>query len=84
MNDNLINDVGLNIEPRLLQTESRPSNTEILRDYEITIKFINRGCIVQVGCKTIAFESVENAMSAVNAYVTNPYEEQQKWRELLK
>lgn len=63
--------------------EWRPSNNEAIREYEITIKFLNRGCLVQVGCKTIAFESVENAMKSINAYVTNPWEEQQKWRKIL-
>jgi len=65
-------------------SEHRPSNTEFLREYDINIKFLNRGCIVHVGCRTIPFESVENAMSAINAYVANPYEEQEKWREILR
>jgi hypothetical protein len=70
-----------------LQTEKsayRPSNTELLREYEINIRFLNRGCVVHVGCRTIAFESIENAMNAINAYVSNPYEEQEKWREILR
>jgi hypothetical protein len=70
-----------------LQTERsgfRTSNTELLREYEINIRFLNRGCVVSVGCKQIAFESVENAMNAINAYVSNPWEEQEKWREVLR
>ena len=61
----------------------RPSKQEALRDYEINIRFLNRGCVVQVGCKSIAFESVEKAMVSINAYVANPYDEQQKWRKIL-
>ena len=64
--------------------EYRPSNYEVLRDYEIVIKFISRGCIVRVGCKEIPFESIENGMKAINDYVTNPYEERMKWEEILK
>lgn len=63
--------------------EWRPSDTEVLRDHEIRIRFLNRGCVVSVGCKEIAFEDYTNAMGAINAYVANPYEEQQKWRKIL-
>ena len=61
----------------------RPSNNEALREYEIRIRFLNRGCVVRVGCKEIAFEDYTNAMVAINAYVANPWEEQKKWRKIL-
>ena len=70
-------------EPMDVPKEYRPSNQEALRDYEINIKFLSRGCIVSVGCKQIAFESIENAMKAINDYVTNPWDEQEKWRKIL-
>jgi len=63
--------------------EYRPSKNESLREYEIHIKFLDRGCLVQVGCKSIAFENTQNAMVAINHYVNNPYEEQQKWWKLF-
>ena len=63
--------------------EYRPSNNEALKDYEITIRFLSRGCTVIVGCKEIAFEKVEDAIAELNIYVTNPYDEQQKWRKIL-
>jgi len=63
--------------------EYRPTAKESLREYEIRIKFISRGCIVSVGCKDIAFENYIEAMAAINAYVTNPWEEQKKWRKIL-
>lgn len=65
-------------------SEYRPSNNEALRDYEIRIRFLHRGCIVSVGCKEIAFEDHFAAMEAINTYVANPWEEQQKWRKILK
>ena len=61
----------------------KPSKNQILQEYEIRIKFLSRGCIVSVGCKEIAFENVSEALGAFNLYVTNPYEEQQKWRKVL-
>lgn len=63
--------------------EYRPSNQEALREYELTIRFLHRGCVVRVGCKEIAFEDYTNAMAAINAYVNNPWEEQKKWRKIL-
>lgn len=63
--------------------EYRPSNQEALREYEIKLQFLSRGCIVHVGCKSIAFESIESAMAEVNEYVNNTYEVQKKWRKLL-
>lgn len=71
-------------EPEMEQPkEWRPSNNEVLREYDIRIKFLNRGCIVSVGCKEIAFEDHTNAIAAINAYVANPWDEQQKWRKIL-
>ena len=64
-------------------SEYRPTAKEALREWEIRIKFLNRGCIVSVGCKDIAFEDPISAMAAVNAYVANPWDEQMKWRKIL-
>ena len=63
--------------------EYKPRNEDVLREYEIRIQFLSRGCIVHVGCKSIAFESVENAMKELNEYVNNTWEVQKKWRILL-
>ena len=63
--------------------EYKPSNQGALREFEIRIRFLNRGCVVSVGCKDIAFENTTDAMAALNAYVNNPWEEQQKWRKIL-
>jgi hypothetical protein len=70
-------------EPTEVAKEYRPTNQETLREYEINIRFLNRGCIVQVGCKSIAFETVESAMKEMNEYVNNTWEAQKKWRDIL-
>jgi hypothetical protein len=70
-------------EPTEVAKEYRPSNQESLREYEIRIQFLNRGCIVHVGCKSIAFETIESAMKEVNDYVNNTWESQLKWRKIL-
>jgi len=61
----------------------KPSNHQALQEYEINLRFLSRGCIVNVGCKSIAFETVESAMKELNEYVNNTYETQKKWRTLL-
>jgi hypothetical protein len=64
--------------------EYRPSKQSALKDYEISIRFLSRGCVVRVGCKEIPFEDVSNAMAQLNEYVAgDTYEIQQKWRKLL-
>ena len=62
----------------------RPTNQQALQEYEIRIQFLNRGCVVYVGCKSIAFETTESAMKEVNEYVNNTYETKEKWRKLLE
>lgn len=63
--------------------EYKPTNQQALQEYEINIQFLSRGCTVRVGCKTIAFETIESAIKEVNEYVNNTYETQQKWRKIL-
>lgn len=63
--------------------EYQPSKSQALQEYEIRIKFLSRGCVVCVGCKEIAFEKISDAMTALNLYMTNPWEEQKKWNEIL-
>jgi hypothetical protein len=75
-------------EPQMCEgpaKEWRPSNQEALKEYELNIRFLNRGCIVRVGCKEIAFEDVATAMQEINDYVCggDTYGMQQKWRKLL-
>jgi len=60
-----------------------PSNLEVLQEFEIRLQFLSRGCIVHVGCKSIAFETIESAMKELNEYVNNTYETQKKWRKIL-
>jgi len=72
---------------QVVPRESRehiPSREEILREYEIKIRFLSRGCIVSIGCKEIPFESIDSAIAEINAYLSEPLEIQKKWREILK
>ncbi len=43
-----------------------------LKKWNIEIAFFDRGCLVRVGCKSFAFESIEQAMAEVVAYTKDP------------
>jgi hypothetical protein len=63
--------------------EYKPKKQEILRDYEINIRFLSVGCIISIGCKQIPFRSVKEAMDELNKYINNPYEEREKWFKII-
>jgi len=67
----------------LKMSEYKPKKQEILREYEIGIRFLSVGCVVSVGCKQIPFRSVKEAMDKINKYVENPYEEGKKWHSIF-
>jgi hypothetical protein len=54
-----------------------------LREYNISIRFLSIGCIIDVGCKSIPFLSVDEAMKELNAYISNPESESKKWLKIL-
>lgn len=63
--------------------EIRRSKKDLLKPYEIRIQFLDHGCLVNVGCKTIAFVSIKDAMDALITYIENPAEEIEKWNKLF-
>lgn len=60
-----------------------PSKTSMLREFEINIQFLSRGCVIRVGCKSIPFESLELAMTQLNRYVNDPYATRKEWEKIL-
>lgn len=53
------------------QREQR-RKVEILKRWEIRIQPLDRGCVVHVGCKSIAFVSIESAHKEIGRYIGNP------------
>lgn len=43
-----------------------------LKQWDVGITFFDRGCLVRVGCKSFAFESIEQAMAELVAYTKDP------------
>jgi hypothetical protein len=58
----------------------KQTKQQILADYEIRIRFLSRGCVVNVGCKEIAFTTVDEAMQAIQYYVADPETVGEYWR----
>jgi hypothetical protein len=59
------------------------SKQEMLRDYEINIRFLSVGCVVSVGCRQIPFTNVGDAMVEINKYVHNPTQERERWYKIF-
>lgn len=57
---------------------------QLLSRYSIKIDFLSRGCIVNIGCKTIPFEKVEDAITEISRYVNNPEEVEKEYNEKFK
>jgi hypothetical protein len=66
-----------------LTKEYIPNKQQILRDYQIGIRFLSVGCVINVGCKEIPFTNVSEAMVELNKYVSNPYEEGKRWNKIF-
>jgi hypothetical protein len=64
-------------------SEYKPRKQELLREHEIRLRFLSVGCVVSVGCKEIPFRDVNEAMVEINKYVSNPYEQGKRWREIF-
>ena len=60
-------------------TSYKPTKIEAFRNYTLSIKFLDRGVIVTVGCKEIAFESISAFLKSFDAYMNDPYTVQQEW-----
>ena len=67
--------------PQIEKFEYTPSRSQALKDYSISIEFLSIGCIVRVGCKSIPFTSVDEAMKEINAYVKDPVTSQKVWEK---
>ena len=45
---------------------------QILKNWEVNIKFHDKGCTVAVGCKSFAFDNIAMAMLALKEYIEDP------------
>lgn len=66
-----------------MKEEYKPRKQELLREYEIRLRFLSVGCVVGVGCKEIPFRNVTEAMEEINKYISDPYEQGKRWRAIF-
>jgi len=52
---------------------------EILKNYEVGIRFLDKGCIVNVGCKSLAFNTNEEMLQEFKEYIENPSEKTKQY-----
>ena len=83
MRDNQAEEVAMptRLEEVCCEKEYRPSRQECLREYEVRLRFLTLGCIIEVGCKAIPFTTIKEGMEALNEYVERPYETRQIWEK---
>ena len=56
-----------------------PPKGRALKEYDVRINFHDLGMTIHVGCRSVAFSSIEDGMKALNEYIANPYEKQRYW-----
>jgi hypothetical protein len=66
-----------------MKEEYRPKRQDMLREYELKVRFLSVGCVVSVGCREIPFATVDEAIAEINSYVKTPYEAHKKWNEIF-
>ena len=66
---------------RLGAKEYLPSAGEILRSNEVSIEVLDCGAVVRVGCKKIAFSTVEEALKEINLYFKDTVFSYKKWNQ---
>lgn len=65
------------------QVEIEMTQNQALRQHHIVIEFLHRGCIVRVGCKSIAFESNNEAIRKIQQYASDPIGMEKIWKDIL-
>lgn len=57
------------------------NKNEVLREFNIGIKFLSSGCVVEVGCKSIAFSTNEEAILSLNDYFNDPVKTREEFQK---
>lgn len=79
MNDGSISEIPSEKIKEPLSKEIQ--NLQALKRYDVRLKFLDHGMVIEVGCKAFAFCSVEEGMANLQAYAENPVHVQKTWLE---
>jgi hypothetical protein len=77
-----MNDCDFPLEKEIEHILSLPK-LRLLSTYTVSIKPLASGCLVSVGCKDLAFSTLEEGLKEVNGYFDNPHEAYKKWFKIL-
>lgn len=69
--------------PELTEKFDHLTSEQLKKRWNITIEPLDRGCIVQIGCKRIAFEDYGNALASINQFYSKPHDTVKQWRDIL-
>lgn len=71
-------------EPVLREAIDRKQSRQfLLREYNVNIRFLSIGCVVEVGCRSIPFTSVDEAMTELTEYIKDPSKSIEKWNKIF-
>ena len=78
MNEELVEQMPQCLEEGPKPRESKEKGEQrrrldLLKLWEISIHVLDRGCFVRVGCKSIAFTSIEAGYKEIGRYLENPH-----------
>ena len=55
----------------------------VLKSYDITMKFMDQGMLISVGCKSFAFSTREEGLTKLNEYLNDPEKVREQWFEKI-
>ncbi len=61
--------------------EYKRSKQDILKEYDINIRFLSVGCVIRVGCREVAFGTREAAINSLNDYFRDPQASIEFWNK---
>ena len=54
------------------------------KDHEIRLRILNKGVVLEIGCKAFAFDSHTEALKELSLWLDTPKEAVSKYKEYLK
>lgn len=80
MDECIARERGAEVSPPVKEA-CMPPRMELLQRYELRIDFQSVGCTVRIGCKSVCFQSTDEAMLEIIAYVKDPATSIEKWQK---
>lgn len=76
-------EAGENYHQEILEKIMTQSKKSLLKKWDVRIEHLDSGCIVRIGCKSLAFSSATEAMTEVNDWQKDPHTALKNWYQDL-